>query len=163
MSHKNIILIIVAIAILVFGGGGIFLYAHNTISSQNTNISPTPPEQQVLTLTPDDIGLTLRSTTYTKGASSGPAMHMEITKVSDITSVDCEIHYSHATDDGGRIQEGILCNLDVKPGQPISQDFPFATCSDVCHFQKDIQDIQAIIKVTKTDGKVYQVTDSMNL
>lgn len=162
MTKKNIIIIIAAILVLVGGGSGIFLYAHSS-SSQTVVPTPTPAEQQVLALQPEDIGLALTSTTYTKGSSSGPAMHMEITKLNGVQSVDCEIHYTHSVDTGGRIEEGILCNLDAKNTSKISQDFPFATCSDVCHFQKDIQDISAIIKVTKTDGKVYEVKQTMSL
>ncbi len=32
----------------------------------------------------------------------------------------------------------------------------FGTCSDVCHYDKDVTDVKLIVKVTKMDGKVYQ-------
>lgn len=162
MSQKNILLVVIVFLVLLLGGGGLYLFAHNS-TSQNTQLSPTPTQIQVLTLQPSDIGLALTATTYTKKTSSGPAMHMEITKLDGISSIDCEIHYSHVIDSGDRITEGVLCNLDAKGQSKISQDFPFATCSDVCHFHKDVKDIEAIIKVTKTDGKIYQVKDTMTL
>jgi len=162
MSKNTTIIIAVAIIVILLGVGGVYLFTR-TSSNPTAVITPTPQQQQVLTLQPSDIGLSLTSSTYTKGSSSGPAMHMEITKLDGISSVDCEIHYTHVIDNGSRIAEGILCNLDATNKTSITQDIPFATCSDVCHFHKDIQDIQAILKITKTDGKIYQVKDTMTL
>jgi len=33
----------------------------------------------------------------------------------------------------------------------------FGTCSDVCHYDSGVTDIDLIVKITKTDGKIYQV------
>ena len=152
----------VVVVLVLLGGGGFFVLSKKTSPVADTTTSNQTAEQQVLTLKPEDIGLTLTRTTYTKKSPPGPALHMEITKLNGIKSVDCEIHYSHATDTGDRTTEGLLCNLDVKSGMStISQDFPFATCSDVCHYQKDVKDVEAIIKVAKDDGKTYQVDQKL--
>lgn len=156
--NKNWIIISVIVLIVLLLGGGVFLLSRNN-SSQQTNAQPTvAQEQQATVLKPEDIGLTLTKATYTKKSPPGPALHMEITKLDGISSIDCEIHYTRTNDTGDDQQEGLLCNIDVKPGMSsTSQDFPFGTCSDVCHYHKNVRDVEAIVKVTKTDGKTYSV------
>lgn len=162
LKNKTFIIVAVVALVLILGGGGFFLLSKRSAPSADTASSNQSSEQQVLTMKPEDIGLTLTRTTYTKKSPPGPALHMEITKLNGVKSVDCEIHYSHATDTGERTTEGLLCNLEVKSDMStISQDFPFATCSDVCHYQKDIKDVEAIIKVSKDDGKTYQVDQKL--
>lgn len=156
MLKKNGIIIAIVVILILFLGGGVFLLSRKSAPAVRPNIQS--PSDQVVTLKPEDIGLTLSKTIYTKGNSSGPALRMEITKLDGVKSIDCEIHYSHATDTGDRTTEGLLCTIEVKPGtSTVKQDFPFATCSDVCHFQKDVSDVEAIIKIMKSDGKTYQV------
>src|SRR6266700_8133856 len=160
-NKSFIIAVAVAIVLILVAGGGFFVLSKNSSQSAVPTQGP-DAQQQILTLQPEDIGMKLSRVTYTKKSPPGPALRLEITKLDGIKSVDCEIHYSHATDTGDRTTEGLLCNLDVKSGMStISQDFPFATCSDVCHYQKDVKDIEAIIKVTKDDGKTYQVDQKL--
>ncbi len=161
---KNKILITVvavAVALIVVAGGGFYILSKN--SSQSAAPTPGPEaQQQILTMNPEDIGMKLSQVTYTKKSPPGPALRLEITKLDGIKSIDCEIHYSHATDTGDRTTEGLLCNIDIKPGtSSITQDFPYATCSDVCHYQKDIKGVEAIVKVTKSDGKIYQIDQKL--
>lgn len=162
--NKNITLIAVIVAVVVIIGGGVFLLARRSPAPQNSNAIPTQSseDQQVLSLKPEDIGLTLSRSTYTAKTPLGPALHMEITKLSGIKTIDCEIHYTRTNDTGDDQQEGLLCNIAIKPGMStVSQDFPFGTCSDVCHYHKNIRDVEAIVKVTKTDGKSYQVDQKL--
>jgi hypothetical protein len=59
---------------------------------------------------------------------------------------------------GQSIPRGTIGHVDVKtPGQTITQKMVFGTCSDVCHYDTGITQVQLIVKVTKTDGKIYQV------
>lgn len=120
----------------------------NSGQAVNNNILPT--EAPVATIEASDLGLTLIESTDMRKAT------MEITKTDDITAVDYQLSYN-AQVSGQQIPRGTIGHVDVKtPGQTISQEMLFGTCSDVCHYDTGITDVQLIVKVTKTDGKVYQ-------
>jgi hypothetical protein len=88
---------------------------------------------------------------------------MKITKTDDIASVDYQLTYN-ALVSGQETQRGTIGHVDVKtPGQPISQEMVFGTCSDVCHYDTGITDVKLVVKVTKTDRKIYQVELPVNL
>jgi hypothetical protein len=152
LKDKRILVIIgvaaLALALII---GGVFLMMRNSNSSQNAGQEAAPTEIPVLSLQPTDIGLTLVVAANMQKAT------MKIAKTSDITSVDYQLSYN-AEVSGQSIPRGTIGHVDVKnPGQVISQDMTFGTCSDVCHYDKGITSVQLIVKVTKTDGKVYQV------
>jgi len=137
-----VILILGVVAMLVLGKGS------NNAANQTSNQDQTAP---VLTLQPADIGLAFVP------ASDMQRGTMTITKTSDISSVDYQLTYT-AIVSGQPVARGTIGHADVKtPGQEITQQMVFGTCSDVCHYDTGITDVKLIIKVTKTDGKVYQV------
>lgn len=141
----------VAIVALILIVGGVFLLTKGSNSSQTAQATPTPTQVPVLTLKPTDIGLTLVEAANMQTAT------MTITKTSDISSVDYQLSYN-AMVSGQSIPRGTIGHVDVKtPGQTINQQMVFGTCSDVCHYDTGISDVQLIVKVTKTDGNVYQV------
>jgi len=121
----------------------------NQAANQTANVEPT--QAPVLTLQPSDIGLAfVPDQNLQKGT-------MTITKTSDIASVDYQLTYT-AVVSGQPVARGTIGNVDVKtPGQEISQTMIFGTCSDVCHYDTGITDVKLIVKVTKADGKIYQV------
>jgi hypothetical protein len=145
----------VAVLALVLIVVGVFLMMRGSNSSQNANQAATPTEVPVLSLQPTDIGLTLVEAANMQTAT------MTITKTSDITSVDYQLSYN-AEVAGQSIPRGTIGHADVKtPGQTITQKMVFGTCSDVCHYDTGIAEIKLIVKVTKTDGKVYQVEQTV--
>lgn len=156
MKQKNILLIGIAVVVVLFAGGGIFLMSRG--SKPATVATPTPPEQeQVLTMKAEDIGLSVTNKTYVKKNSSGPGLHLEATKLAGVSNISCEIQYTHTNSAGEEQDEGMVCSIDIKSGMDkISQDFAFGTCSDVCHFHTNINHIKGTIKVTK-DGKIYAI------
>ncbi len=120
-------------------------------NSSQTGLQAVPTEIPVLTLPASDIGLTLVQAANMQRAT------MKITKTDDISSVDYQLSYN-AMVSGQSIPRGTIGHVDVKiPGQVISQEMVFGTCSDFCHYDTGITDIKLIVKITKTDGKVYQV------
>jgi hypothetical protein len=121
----------------------------NQAANQATNAQPT--QVPVLTLQPSDIGLSFSpDANMQKGT-------MTITKTLDIASVDYQLTYT-AIVAGQPVARGTIGHVDVKnPGQEISQAMVFGTCSDVCHYDIGITNVTLIVKVTKTDGKIYQV------
>lgn len=138
---------VLAFVLIIVGVVMLTRNSSSTQTAQNTN----PTEAPVLSLKPSDIGLTLVEAANMQTAT------MTITKTDDITSVDYQLSYN-AQVSGQTIPRGTIGHSDVKtPGQPISQKMVFGTCSDVCHYDTGITGVQLIVKVTKTDGKIYQV------
>jgi hypothetical protein len=121
----------------------------NQAANQAANAQPT--QIPVLTLQPSDIGLAFAPDANMQRGT------MTITKTMDIASVDYQLTYT-AIVSGAPVARGTIGHVDVKsPGQEISQAMVFGTCSDVCHYDTGITGVTLIVKVTKTDGKIYQV------
>jgi hypothetical protein len=138
-----VLVLIVGLVLVVMMGKS------NQTSNQAANAQPT--QVPVLTLQPSDIGLS-----FSPDASMQRGT-MTITKATDIASVDYQLTYT-AMVSGQPVARGTIGHVDVKsPGQEISQAMVFGTCSDVCHYDTGITNATLIVKVTKTDGKIYQV------
>ena len=152
LKDKRVLIVAgIAVLALVLIVVGVILMMKSSVSSQNANQGAAPTEVPVLSLQPSDIGLTLVEAANMQTAT------MTITKTSDIASIDYQLSYN-AEVSGQSIPRGNIGHSDVKtPGQVITQKITFGTCSDVCHYDTGITQVQLIVKVTKTDGKVYQV------
>lgn len=137
---------VVILAVLVLGG---FLVLSSKKSSTAEN-QQTSQEEQVLILSPDEIGLSLE-----KGKDENRVI-MKISKVEGISSIEYQMTYNSE----GDIPRGVTGNLEVN-GKLVEKEIYMGTCSDVCHPDKGASDIKIIVKVVKTDGKVYQVEKSL--
>lgn len=155
LKNRNAVIgLVVAIVLLVLVGGFVLLSGKSSNQAQNTQTA-LPTQVPIPTLSPDSIGLSL-----TESADMHKAT-MIITNTTDITSVDYQLSYN-AQVSGQDVPRGTIGHVDVKtPGQTISQDMVLGTCSDVCHYDTGITGLKIIVKVTKSDGKVYQVEKSL--
>lgn len=135
--------LIVAGAVVLVLLGGYFLFFANKSSNEN---APTVAEQNIPTISAESIGLTL------KPGSDGKRVIMTVTKTNDIDSLDYELSYTSK----GDIPRGVLGHVDVKKGQTATADIYLGTCSNVCHPDTDVKNIKIIVKVNKSDGKVFQ-------
>lgn len=135
--------LIIAGAVLLVLLGGYFLFFANKSSEENT---PTISEQNIPTISAESIGLTL------KPGSDGKRAIMTVTKTDNIDSLDYELSYTSK----GDIPRGVLGHVDVKKGQTATADIYLGTCSNVCHPDTDVKNIKIIVKVNKSDGKVFQ-------
>jgi hypothetical protein len=154
MKSKSVLLIIIILLIVILGaGGGYYMYSHSNVKTIPT---PTQGEEQVAvpTIKPEDIGLTL--TNIATGKFTDHGVELRITKLDAITSIDYELAYVSK----GSIPRGAIGHVDVKPTDTvISQQLPFGTCSDVCHFDSDISNVKITLKITKSDGTTYQLVE----
>ena len=155
LRNKKLLIVggVVLILIVVVIG---FVLLSGKFSNQTQNTQTVLPTQvPIPTLAPESIGLTL-----TESADMHKAT-MKIANTQDISSVDYQLSYN-AQVSGQQVPRGTIGHVDVKtPGQTVSQDMVLGTCSDVCHYDTGITDIKIIVKVTKTDGKIYQVEKSL--
>lgn len=157
MKNRGVLIAVAVVVIAIIGVGGAYFVAKH---SNNSGPTPTPApqqEEQVLSLSPSDIGLTLNPITSGKFANNG--VELDINKLDGIASIDYELDYTST----GNIPRGAIGHVDIKPSQTtFSQQLPFGTCSDFCHFDKDVSNVKVTLKVTKQDGKIYQVTSTYN-
>lgn len=144
-NNRNLIIVGVIVLILLVGGG-IFLATKKSPKSA----IPVQQSEEISTLSPLDIGLSLIM------GSDGKRVIMEIAKTEGLTSIEYQLSYTSK----GDIPRGVIGTTEVK-GNTIKKEIILGTCSDVCHYDQDVSNIKVILKVTKTDGKVYQVEKSL--
>ncbi|MEK7559125.1 MAG: hypothetical protein AAB521_02360 [Patescibacteria group bacterium] len=147
LKDKKILVGIAVVVLAVIIAGGFFVLSAN---KNNKPASSGIEEEQVLALSPEEIGLSL-----TLG-EDGQRVIMEISKVEDIKSLEYQLSYNSKDD----IPRGVIGTVDIK-GSSIKKEIVLGTCSDVCHYDEEISNIKIIIKVIKTDGKAYQVEKTL--
>ena len=155
MNRKTIIIASCIVVLIV--AIGVFFLASNLTKKQSAQ--PVAQQDQIIpTLSPEEIGLTLSLIKSGKFANNG--VEMKVSKLNDLSSIDYELSYVSK----GDIPRGAIGHSDVKPTDTfITQQLPFGTCSDVCHFDQDVKDVKVTLKVTKKDGSVYQVESPFSL
>lgn len=134
------------ILLLIVVVGGYFVFFNKSATG------PSEQEEQevILTLSAEEIGLTLEM------GEDGKEVIMKVENVEDVTMIDYELSYTSE----GDIPRGAIGSVEVT-GEPIEKKITLGTCSDVCHYDEGVSDIKIILKVTKADGKVYQVEKSL--
>jgi hypothetical protein len=146
----GIVIVVVLVAILGFA---LMKFSGQTQNQTTANVQPT--EVPVLTLLPDAIGLTLTED------SAGQNAIIKVTKTDGLAAISFELDYTGKPSTGTEaVPRGAVGDLDLTKS-PVMKKIPFGTCSDVCHYDTDISDVKVVLKVTKSDGKVYQVTQSL--
>lgn len=154
MQGKKLYLIIAAV-VVVLGVGGFYM-----LSQKKAQQTPTQGDQtmQVLTLSPDSLGL------QTAFRSDNKAMKFTLNNAADVKAVEYQISYTKQVK-GDQVPEGLIGTMDITPGntaQGIGYR-EFGTCSSgICRYDTLVSDITLTLKVTKTDGKVYQVTQTIS-
>ena len=151
MKNKNLMIGLAVLAVVLISGGYYFLSAKKAPKQEMALQSQ---EEQVMTLTPNEIGLSL-----TAGALNRKVV-MTVANTADISSLDYELSYTSK----GSIPRGVIGNLDVKEkGKPITKEILLGTCSDVCHYDEGVKSVKLTLKVTKIDNKLYQVEKTLEL
>lgn len=156
MKDKKIIIGLVAVFLLVVGGGGYYVLSSNQTTGEPAEEEAQAIEDTVPTLTPEQIGLTLTARADNK------AVKFAIAKATDITSVEYEISYMAE----GDIPRGAIGKVDAMPGESTieSKFIDLGSCSaGRCKYDVGVTSVTFTLKVTKTDGEVYQVEKSLAL
>lgn len=168
MKTKNLIIILAVLIIVVGLGGGYFLFARksNNTTSQQTQQSQGQDMENVQTLSPDDIGLSLSASDDNK------QVQFKISKVQGIKSIEYELTYeadatAQEKEEGAdaQVQRGITgdATIDINDSSYTSPWLDLGTCSSgTCHYDTGVTSVDLVLKVTK-DGKVYQVEKKLDL
>lgn len=150
LKNRNVLIVgTVALVLIILVVG--FLVFNKFSQTQNTQgVNSIPTQIPIPTITADSIGLTL------KAGVSGKTVIASVTNTNGISAIDYELSYTSQ----GNIPRGAIGQFDLTK-KPVSKEITLGTCSDVCHYDQGVSNIKIVLKVTKTDGKVYQAQASL--
>lgn len=150
MNNKNLVVILAMVLVVLLGGGYFVLFANKTTAPS----TPTTQEIQVLSLKPEDIGLKLSARDDKK------AVKFTISRASDIASVDYELDYLAQ----GNIPRGAVGTEKPANGIIDTKYIELGSCSSgKCKYDQGVTSVNLVLKVTKNDGKIYEVRSSLSL
>lgn len=157
-QKKTMVIAAVVVLLLVLGSGAYIL-----LGTSQKQAAPAPSTDQaqqtqtVPTLAPSAIGMSLAVT------RQGKSVTMTIDNPTGISSISYEVTYT-ANSNGNDVPRGVIGTLNVGTGDTKeTQEVVLGTCSDVCHYDTVVSPVKFSLKVTKTDGKVYEVDQSISL
>ncbi len=155
LKNKKIIAAVAVFLILAIAGG-VFLLSRQ--GSGNETPSDEITESDLPTLSPEDIGMEVTVRKDNK------ALMFELTKADDINLVEYTIEYEKEVE-GETANEGIFGVMNIGEDGITKTDFrEFGTCSaGKCRYDNVTSDITINLKVTKRDGKEYQVQQIVKL
>lgn len=160
--------IIIGVLVLVFlAGSGLFFLSSR--KNSDADVFPTGIQDQVVgTLTPTDIGLKLILN------SNNRKVKVIVENIDDIKLLEYDITYDADIpaselapgEEGGKVERGFSDEAKIKSGQSRyeSKDFDLGSCSrNVCRYDTGVEEVRILMKVTKRDGKIYEVKDEVKL
>ena len=152
------VVIAIVVVVVALVGGGVWLVASKKATPQQIP-AVMDDAQQVQTLSPDAIGLTIAF------RSDNKAMKFSVGNADGINSIEYQISYMK-TIDGQQVPEGLIGTVDMNPGDKTAGiGFrEFGTCSSgVCRYDSVISPVKLTLKIVKSDGKIYQVDKTIDL
>src|SRR3989344_2137775 len=166
MKNKNLLIVGVVILILLVAGG-YYLFVGGKSKDDS---EPTAFEQEasIPKLTPQDIGLEI------KASADGRKVKFTITKASDIKHIEYELSWDadipkdlqlDGAEEDQKITRAKTGEADLDGEETYETELlDLGTCSSgTCKYDTGVDKVNLILKITKTDGKVYQVEDSLEL
>jgi len=155
LENRKVVITIGIVLLLVIFGIIIFIAPKFLNPASNQQIPVQPTEVPILTLSPDEIGLILSED------AAGQNAIIEVDNTTGIMAISFELSYIGKPDAGTEaVPRGAVGELDLTKS-PAIKKVPFGTCSDVCHYDSDISEVKIVLKVTKDDGTIYQVTKTL--
>lgn len=155
-QNKKLLAVIGAFLVLVVLGGIFFLTQKQSVSvSDEDEITE---DSGLPKLTPEDIGMVVTV------RADGKALMFKLTKASDIERVEYTIEYEKEIE-GETVPEGIFGEMNIGQDGRTDTDYrEFGTCSSgVCRYDEVVSDVTIMLKITKKDGKDYEVKKVVKL
>lgn len=171
MLKDKKVLIGIVIAVIIVLGAAYMLFGKKS----NSSLEPTPEaqDQTVQSLSPEDIGLKMEagSDASCLVTKKNNQVKFIVEKASDIKNVVGDISYeadvpaSEKVEGGNdRVVQSLEVEKEAKNGKIDSGFKLMGTCSkNVCRCDTGVKSIDLILKITKTDGKIYEAKDTLKL
>lgn len=163
-KNKKLVIAAVVIVVIVIAGGGFLLVSNNTNSQSQQ--AQTVSDNSVQTLSPGAIGLKLEA------SPDKHKVRFSIANASDIKSIEYELTYNaNATaqeqSEGAdaQVQRGITGTANISSGSGNYQSSWLilgSQSANVVRYDTGVSGVSVTLKITKSDGKVYQVQDKLD-
>lgn len=171
LKNKTFIIAIVAVVIVLLLGVGGFMFVNHNLTQGQSDDQTQNLDVDAIKLKPEDIGLKLVASPNKK------QVKFIINKTEGITKIEYELSYkansagSADSEDGeegapAQINRGVAGDATItSPGKPYESDFlDLGSCSSgTCRYDTGVTSVHLLLKLTKTDGKLYQVEDDLKL
>lgn len=165
-KNKTVIIVLGVIVGLGILAGGYAIFASRA-NSQSQNDDQSMNEQVVQKIKPEEVGLTIEATPDKK------KVKFAVAKANGIKSMEYQLTYeadSTAAEqsEGGdaRVQRGITGQATIKDDESsyASDLLDLGSCSkNVCRYDTGVKSVTLTLKITKDDGKVYEVDKTLDL
>ncbi|MEK7517470.1 MAG: hypothetical protein AAB583_02880 [Patescibacteria group bacterium] len=162
MKNQKVIIGVFA-GILLIVGGGVFLSSSGSKAPVQVT-EQAPAENEISAIDPEEIGLDLIPTNNNKHVV------IKVDKPQGIKTIEFDLTWGAKVEDKASgelldVRQGTSSGEDpiLLDGKPYSHEVKFGTCSDVCHYDKGVNNIKIILKIVRTDGKLYQSEKTLEL
>lgn len=153
MKDKKILIGIIALVVLLLLGGTYFVMSRNANTEEEEFGSL---EEELPSLSAEEVGLKMEA------LRGNQQVIFTLTKPDGITAVEYELTY-FAEDGQQRAVIGTIEEEDLGGSEIVSKPLDLGSCSSgVCKYDKGVEKVDLLLKVTK-DDKDYQVKDSLSL
>jgi len=166
MKNKQVVIAVAAVVIVLLGVGGYLVLAQKNSKPpvDNSLIS-----EDAIKIPASDIGLTMELSADEK------KVRFTATKLDGVKSLEWTFNYDadippdqqSEADGAAKVSQafGSLEPVDVEGKSSYSSEYrELGTCSSGhCRYDTGIEKVNLVLKMTKTDGKVYQIEDSIEL
>lgn len=154
-----------AVVALLFVLGGVFVLTSNKKAPVATDTSE---DIVIADMKPEEIGLKLELTPDNK------KVKFSADKLDGVSHLEWEFSYDAnipadaaegGGEDGGKVTQSFGGETDVQGSSYESVFREIGTCSTggKCRYDTGVEKVDILLKVTKSDGKIYQVKDSISL
>lgn len=167
-GKRNLLIAVAVIIVLLLGVGGFVFVNHNL--SQGQSDEQTQNFDDAIKLSPKDIGLQMIA------SSNKKQVKFVINKPQGFTKVDYELSYMANSVGGGddegegdmpaKINRGVAGDDQISSGESKyeSKFLDLGSCSSgTCRYDTGVDSVHLLLKLTKSDGKLYQVEDDLSL
>jgi hypothetical protein len=162
MPRKYLFPIIGSLIILIVVVG---FFVISSSQSKSSEVNVKTIEETISKLSPGEIGLEMIARADKK------AVKLRLNKASDIAKIEFDLVYEADLAGGtesegeGRITRNVTDELLINGKSPFETKFyDLGSCSsNRCRYDTGVTEVQVVMKVTKINGKIYQVEDSLSL
>jgi hypothetical protein len=167
LKNKTILIIAIVIIGIIALAGGYFLFMGQLSSKSQKVQNQTQSENGPENLSPDAIGLALSA------SANKNQIKFSITKLSDIRAVAYQLTYEadstkQEISEGGesKVQRGIIGDAKFKSGDN-NYESPWidlgSASKNVVRYDTGVNSVNLVLKITKDNGKIYQVEQKLDL
>ena len=154
-------------------GAGFFVLSNTARKAQDDQQS-VPISDIVPTINPDDLGLKIEAGSDRRCLvnATNNQIRFSIENTQGIKHVDGVVTYDadipsteQVEGSSGKVSQQFEIESDVNAGEPFTSKYGLmGTCSkNVCRCDSGVSQVKLILKVTKTDGKIYSSEKTLSM